>query len=571
MDANNHLLNTWLNIYLVKLLGVSEFVLRIPSLIAHILFLFFSFKLIKNFQNTFLIIASFLIINLNPYILDFFSLSRGYGLSLGLMMTSIYYLYAYFVNEYKIKHAIYCCLAAGLATVSSFVILNYFLVVFGLLFFVASYHTIKGGEKGNNKYLYALGISSAIVLITLWFVIPNALELKKAGALFYGGKTGFWVDTVCTVIDRCFYEIGYNNWIQRIVKGSVILITIATGLYIALKILKKKINEQNAFLGILFLLLTLSSFSTIVQHSVFGTLYLIDRTAIFLVILFTLLFVFFINELAKEKKQIAFLSYLICAISIFHFVMAYNLTYVLEWKWDADIKQMIVDLDKIKEIPKEKKSISLAIPLEFDQGINFYRAKDNRTWLNTVERSEIRDTRYDYLFFGPEQLAKINIDSIIIIKRYPHTNNILAKPKWPDKLVKVGFRQEVDYTKEPQGAYLISERTEYSKSLSYKVNDSLTPDKNAEVYFSATVKSDDVFKSNLYMIVSFENSKGLYLWQKASVKDYIVNSGKWTEINYSVLVPKECVAGDELKCYIWNPNKHKLFIQKMAIKWLNKE
>lgn len=191
MDANNHLFNTFLNIYLVKLFGVSEFVLRIPSLIAHLLFLFFSFKLVKNFQNAFLIIASFLIINLNPYVLDFFSLSRGYALSLGLMMTSVYYLYAYFVNEYKIKHAIYCCLAAGLATISSFVILNYFLVVFGLLFFVSSYHTINGGEKGNNKYLYALGICSGIVLLTLWFVIPNAMELKKAGALFYGGKLVF--------------------------------------------------------------------------------------------------------------------------------------------------------------------------------------------------------------------------------------------------------------------------------------------------------------------------------------------------------------------------------------------
>ena len=100
MDANNHLLNTWLNIYLVKLFGVSELVLRIPSLIAHLLFLFFSFKLVKNFQGTLLIIASFLIINLNPYVLDFFSLSRGYALSLGLMMTSIYYLYVYFVEGY---------------------------------------------------------------------------------------------------------------------------------------------------------------------------------------------------------------------------------------------------------------------------------------------------------------------------------------------------------------------------------------------------------------------------------------------------------------------------------------
>ena len=65
MDANNHFLNTWLNIYFVKWFGVSELVLRLPSLIAHLLFLFFSYKLIKNFENKWLVLASFLIINLN--------------------------------------------------------------------------------------------------------------------------------------------------------------------------------------------------------------------------------------------------------------------------------------------------------------------------------------------------------------------------------------------------------------------------------------------------------------------------------------------------------------------------
>ena len=39
MHANNHFLNTWLNIFFVKGFGVSELVLRLPSLIAHVLFL----------------------------------------------------------------------------------------------------------------------------------------------------------------------------------------------------------------------------------------------------------------------------------------------------------------------------------------------------------------------------------------------------------------------------------------------------------------------------------------------------------------------------------------------------
>jgi len=96
MDANNHLLNTWSNIFLIKLFGVNQIVLRLPSLISHILFLFYSYKIVAKLQNSLLIIFGFIIINFNPYVLDFFSLSRGYGLSLGLMVASVYWLFRYF-------------------------------------------------------------------------------------------------------------------------------------------------------------------------------------------------------------------------------------------------------------------------------------------------------------------------------------------------------------------------------------------------------------------------------------------------------------------------------------------
>jgi hypothetical protein len=114
MSANNHLLISWIDIILVKWFGASELILRLPSLLAHLLFLVFSAKLLSHFQNKWVLLASFLIINLNPYLLDFFSLARGYGLSIGLMMTSIYYLYA-FQKEFKNKFANYSLLFAALS------------------------------------------------------------------------------------------------------------------------------------------------------------------------------------------------------------------------------------------------------------------------------------------------------------------------------------------------------------------------------------------------------------------------------------------------------------------------
>ncbi|CAN5361127.1 hypothetical protein BH10BAC1_BH10BAC1_00050 [soil metagenome] len=564
MDANNHLLNTWLNIQFVKLFGISEFVLRIPSLIAHLLFLVFSFKLLKNFENAWLVLASFLIVNLNPYILDFFSLSRGYALSLGLMMASVYYIYSFVRSEYRTKDMLLALVFGALATAANFVLLNYFLVSFGLLFLLAVHNFID--EKNKRKFISALLVSSVFFSLCLLFFVPIALKLKDAGALFYGGNNGFWTDTICTIVDRSFYELGYNNWFLRAAKGFVILIGIASVLFVGIKRIKKQTDKNTLFLTTLVLLLVLCSLSTIVQHAVFGTLYLMDRTTMFLVVLFNLVLVFFVNEVSKTKRQVSVISYLMGFFMVLHFGLSFNLHYVLEWKSNADAKQMLSDLEKIKVIPKEKSNVSICIPLSFDQSINYYRAVNNLNWVNTVERSRSINYMYDYLYLEPEQLVGKNLDSLEIIKTYPYTNNILAKPKYPIKLTKVCVDQQLNFENNP---YLIDEKVEYAQGFSYKINDSITPGRTAELAFTAKVSAADIAKCNQYIIISLENKEGVYLWKRAYIKDWIQNSNEWVDVCYSIMVPQESMAGDELKSYIWNPNKHSLLVKKMEFKWLS--
>lgn len=570
MHANNHFLNTWLNIYFVKAFGVSELVLRLPSLIAHILFLFFSFKLVKNFENKWLVVASFLIINLNPYLLDFFSLSRGYALSLGLMMASIYYLYAYFSTAFKMKYAIYCCIAGALATLANFVILNYFVVSFGIVLLVAGYQFLKKSGKEANQSLITIVISSSIVFLSLWFLVPIALKLKEGGALFYGGNNGFWTDTICTLTERCFYELPYPHIFEMAAKGFLFLVLITAILFLIFKTIKKAITTSVLFLGVLTSLILLCALSTIVQHHFLGTLLLIDRTAMFFVVLFNLVLVFFINELTKQNKKAIYLSLLANLFVVFHFVWAFNLQYVLEWKSNADVKQMISDLKKVVEIPKEKTSIDICIPLSFDQPINYYRAVDNLNWINTVERSSTANYLYDYLYLEPREFQSINNDSLTILNTYPITKNILARPKFLPNRTKICFMQEVDIAKKRGGIYFIDEKTEYSEELKYIINDSLTAASEGEIVFSAKVLATDLLRCDLGIIISLHNKEKAYMWKRAYIKDYIQKANEWVDVSYTTLIPKEALEGDELKCYIWNPNKHKLQVKKMEMKWLSK-
>lgn len=567
MDANNHFLNTWLNIYFVKWFGVSELVLRLPALIAHLLFLFYSYKLLKNFENKWLALASFLIINLNPYILDFFSLSRGYGPSLGLMMTSLYYLYAYFESKYKAKYAFYCCVAGALATLANFVILNYFIVSFGIILLCAGNNFIK---KRDNQSLLSIIVSCTIVFVSLWFLVPEAMELKEAKALFYGGNRGFWDDTICTITERCFYGLPYPHIFEMAAKGFMLLIIVVSIVFVLIRFFKKTQSSSLLFLASLIFLILFCALSTIVQNHFLGTLLLIDRTAMFFVVLFNLLLVFFINELTLQNRKVLLLPILINVLVVFHFIWSFNLNYVFEWKSNADVKQMLADLKKVVEIPKEKINVDICIPLSFDQSINYYRAVDNLTWINTVERNATANFLFDYLYLEPGEFTFINTDSMIVFKTYPITGNIFGKPKDLPNLTKVLYSLEHDFTKTKDGFYTIDDKIEYSQGFSYIINDSITPNRIAQVVFKAQVLATDIKQCDLGIIISLENKDGAYKWKRAYVQDYIKKANEWVDVSYTSLIPEETVEGDELKCYIWNPNKHKLLVKKMELKWLSK-
>ncbi|MCB0598169.1 MAG: hypothetical protein KDD28_29090, partial [Phaeodactylibacter sp.] len=89
-NANNHLLNTWGWQQTVRLLGVSEWTVRLPNLLAHLLYLLCSLAVVRSVADRFWVgLAGFAFINFNPYLLEFFGLARGYGLVAGLSMASM--------------------------------------------------------------------------------------------------------------------------------------------------------------------------------------------------------------------------------------------------------------------------------------------------------------------------------------------------------------------------------------------------------------------------------------------------------------------------------------------------
>ncbi|HEX8515128.1 MAG TPA: glycosyltransferase family 39 protein [Bacteroidia bacterium] len=573
MSANNHILNTAGMILFTKLFGVHEFVMRIPALIAYVLFLFYSARLVRQIAPQWLALSAFIVLNVNPYMIDFFSVARGYGLSLGLMMASIYYFYLFHKGPGKKKPALISVAFGSLAVFANFVLLNYFVVLTGLLCFLSFYSASQTVESFRERILVVVkevGWAMILAILVVLFVLPIASSLKEAGALFFGGERSFWSDTISTITDRCFYEQGYNYWIQRLAKGFMFFVLLISCAYFLVRLVKRSVTVNTLFLGSLVCLLIFCSLSTVVQHHLMQTPYLLDRTALFLVVLFHLVVVFSAMELSKEKRLAVFVMCGYSVLLVIHFCLCFNLSYILEWKNDCNTKEMLVDLERTREIPAGKETVSIGIPLIFDPAINFYREKNNLTWLNTAWRDQTNSRNHDYYFLSQNDLPDFNMDSLEVIRTYPVTGNVLAKPRFRPKEIEAAVSKKISFEKEEGGSFLVGSDIEYPQGFSYVINDSITPVKQGIFAFYAEVKAPDISRNNLIMVISFQDEKGnLYSWQKAYVKDFIQNEGEWFRASFTCIIPQEAKQGHEVKSYLWNPDKHELYIRSQEFKWLS--
>src|SRR5215471_6227297 len=88
-DSNNHVLNTILIRISTARIHLTEFSLRLPSLLAGVFYLAAVYRLARRFGSgtMFLVVAALL--TLNPLVMDAMSEARGYGMALAAWMWAL--------------------------------------------------------------------------------------------------------------------------------------------------------------------------------------------------------------------------------------------------------------------------------------------------------------------------------------------------------------------------------------------------------------------------------------------------------------------------------------------------
>ncbi len=632
-SANNHLINTLLTKLAWVLGGSSEFVLRLPNLLAFAVYLLFSFLILDRFvKNKIIAVCGYILLSLNPYVLDFFSLCRGYGLSLAFLMASLFFFFSFMENAIENKPDRYRPLnfslaAAGLAVLCNFGLLNVYisLAVIAFVFFAArnrrdrrqvlpveepthnpsgkkkfflpilvllavlfnllvisqdltlaekffepvsvritgpseqekqnlgvyridiknretrliyeddlwkmdkpAYFTavkfrclpellnkirrieIRIGPKTfsfeahdllklkndhpHKKYfmfysnysvslkrsllpvfkpvinwkgdgsflpyfllrllivlgLYALAlVSLAIIrrflarwkilnrdqfrpLVSTTMVLASFIGyplyiLKRSGELYWGGRTGFIRDTVFSLINNSFYGNLYFRRQEWVVFFFICLVLAASLVLLIAQARKRTLAGVQPGLSV-FTILVVASISTMVQRVLFDNPYLIGRTGLFLIPLFTLLLIFLFHKPAFKGAVLKVISISVLAVvavlAFYHFVEQANTAITVEWRSDADIKDLLKDLKMFKDKDfSQRPRISLGIDENFYPSLAYYEKRGTAAWLEVGVVPP--DLGYDFYYLGDTA----DRSTIILIKSYPRSGNLLAKAK----------------------------------------------------------------------------------------------------------------------------------------------
>lgn len=205
-DANNHLLNSVLSYLSASTFGHSTFALRIPNLLFFGLYFFAAYKLAqyKKSPTSFWIVLISLT-TIYP-ILEFFSLSRGYGMSYALLLYAISLVFDFQKQRNPLTPWLILLITiAGLWSQLSL------LFAFSMLLLICALILLREKEFSiRNK----IGFSVSSVT-TLFLFVLHIADMKKSGLLYFGSKHGFPITNLVS-LNELLYQ-SKNKWLAYLI------------------------------------------------------------------------------------------------------------------------------------------------------------------------------------------------------------------------------------------------------------------------------------------------------------------------------------------------------------------
>ncbi len=429
---NTHLINSfflWVEVYFF---GYNELALRIHSVLSFLIYAWAVYKMsnyVTTIYNRYLLIV---LMVLHPFMLDYFSMARGYALSIACMMLSLYFLYTLIIiQKYSSKKNLYLSFLFGaISVVSCYVMFTFYVSILILYFFLILF--VKPDKVSIKNSILKIWEEKLFWGANILFSLAIMMVVLKLNPSSFSDEwpyNSFWKDTVYSIIQTLTYkEINYS-FIVYILFLGLIISSVILSMYNLYK--TRKIEGHSLFSIILIVIYILYS----VQYYVFNIPYLSNRGSIYLYPLI-ILSVFFVFTQVNKKLVLCLL--LFALFIVFNFISNFS----LERGIVIVPNDLTRAIKKLGSVRKNGEQISLGVSKAFPATMNFYKIKHELNWISDIGRGYSGE-KGEYYFYGKDLTKTGEYDYFIIekqdfknaerfqklriIEEYPESNIILAK------------------------------------------------------------------------------------------------------------------------------------------------
>lgn len=443
-EANHHVLHTFLCRLAVGLFGLSEFTLRMPSLAGGLLYLVAARRLcVSVFSKPWLAVLGMSVLTLNPFILDYLSVARGYGLALGFFFAGLALLCSPDEPAAVNRAQSWGGLCLGLSIASN---LSFLVPCVALGAVVTAFGLRSGGTPGAGRRLVQ-------ALKRLWTPLLAPLLLLVAVPLSHAHKDNFRYgadslrETAVSVVQRSFFH-QYDVWRGETIPAGarraweamadwalpgVLAITLAAAVFGGLRLIRTMGSDPppgaaDRFLPFAGATIGLSLGALVLAHRLAGVLYPIDRTAIYLVALVSVAFVSVIDRIQLGVPgRIVFIPLLsaVAVVSLIAFARGFTTEYYYEWRFDAGTKRVFALMAQ-RQQRHSGPPVRVGADWRLVLSLDFYRRMHDAGWMAPFDDRPTEDGGFEYYVFVRENQGIMAQSGLHVIYRDPVSGQALA-------------------------------------------------------------------------------------------------------------------------------------------------
>lgn len=406
-DANNHILFSILAKLSIQILGLSEFSLRLPSLVAGFALTLGIFYVLRLTTTPLIRWIAFLALSLHPLLLDFSVAARGYSLSLALLVWAIYFAMrrAYALCGVLLGLALSANLtiafpASGLMLAillledrpwaERFRFLATVVAPAETIFFAICFGALRTAQSTNFYVGYPTMSASLLSLA------GSSLRAAPRSGLFGGDRA---IRAIC-------------EWVLPLIVAFIV----ATSL-------RCSGNRRQL---VPFVTLCGAVIAIIVSHYVADLNYPIDRTGMHLLLVFGLAWAI---AAARVKSKLWRGSQVVLAsLLAIQFATQLHARYFSDWQFDMEMRKVAVEI-KRDNAGKPGHSQSVSATWLHQPSLEFYRQLLNITTLKPVRRMEPTEfSGYDFYVLSGEDSHDLDRKGIRVVFSYSRTELVLGIP-----------------------------------------------------------------------------------------------------------------------------------------------